>query len=70
MYFLKVLRGSHSLPVVSPLTTRAGRRRKKKLQEEEEEQKDQVGKDHHGELNVSMVTEWLSEPLHNFVTVK
>lgn len=66
MFLLRVLRGSQTPPLVSPLTTRAGRKRKQ-LQEQEDVPR---VNSNHGELDVSMVTGWFSDALHHFITVK
>ena len=54
-------------PLISPVTTRAGRKRK--LQGEGEEKKVEPGSEH-GLLNVGVVTGWFAEALHDFLTVK
>ncbi len=56
------------IPHVSPLTTRAGRKRK--LEEEEEERGEVKPDQDHGLLCVPMVTQWLSDALHDCLTVK
>lgn len=63
MFLLRVLRGCSHPPLISPLTTRAGRKRKGEEQGEE-------SAGGHSELDVNMVTEWFAAALHNFMTVK
>lgn len=72
MFLLRVLRGSQTPPLISPLTTRAGRKRK--LQQSQEQGVSEVKKSgiksNHGELDVVMATGWFSDALHHFITVK
>jgi hypothetical protein len=60
---LKCLLSSHpaSPSIISPLTTRSGRKRKR-----EEEEKVTT----FGSLDVTMVTGWFSDVLHDFLTKK
>ena len=64
MFLIRVLPGCALPPAISPLTTRAGKKRKR----EEEEKEGEGGSD--GRLDVPLVTRWLEEVLHDFITVK
>ena len=64
MFLIRVLRGGVVPPLVSPLTTRAGRKRKRDKCEEGEESPG------HGRLDVTLVTGLLADALHDFITVK
>lgn len=65
MFLVRVLRGHAQPPLVSPVTTRAGRKRRRQEEQEKGEESDS-----HGRLDVAMVTEWFSSALHDFITVK
>ena len=67
MFLIRVLRRSLTPPLVSPLTTRAGRKRKEQCQEQD----NTAGMiSDNGKLDVTMVTGWFSDVLHHFITVK
>lgn len=70
MYFIRVLRGcAPPPPAISPVTTRAGRKRKLNQQDLSADG-NQSSMAHHGQLDVTLLTQWLSAALHDFMTVK
>ncbi len=65
LLLIRVLRGNTTSappPAISPLTTRSGRKRKQSIMEPSPLE--------HGDLNVSLVTDWLASALTDFVTKK
>ena len=64
LFLVRVLRGCTPPPLVSPLTTRAGKKRKR------EERKEEGEGESNGRLDLPLVTQWLEEVLHDFITVK